>query len=160
MKLPKLLIMAGLVLALSNNGFAEGIDAPYPEGYRNWFHVKTMLIEPGHQLENPFQGIHHVYANPKAVKGLSTGIYANGSVFAFDLLHYVEKDLTIQEGDRKLTGIMHKDSNKYSSTGGWGFEGFAGDSKTKRLVNDGGKSCFACHTSERKTDFVFSQIRK
>lgn len=160
MKLTKLSMMAGLMLALSNSSFAEGIDAPYPEGYRSWFHVKTMLIEPGHQLQNPFQGIHHVYANPKAVEGLGTGTYTDGSVFVFDLLHYVEKDLTIQEGDRKLTGIMHKDSKKYSSTGGWGFEGFAEDSKTKRLVNDGGKSCFACHTSERETDFVFSQIRK
>lgn len=160
MKLCNLSVVSALTLALSNSGFAEGIDAPYPEGYRSWFHVKTMLIEPGHQLENPFQGIHHVYANPKAVKGLNTGTYANGAVFAFDLLNYTEKDLTIQEGDRKLIGIMHKDSNKYSSTGGWGFEGFSGNSKTKRLVNDGGQSCFACHTSERKTDFVFSQIRK
>ena len=160
MKLPILSIIAVLILSLSISGFAEGIDAPYPEGYRSWFHVKTMLIEPGHPLENPFQGIHHVYANPKAVKGLNTGTYANGAVFAFDLLKYTEKDLTIQEGERKLLGIMHKDSNKYSSTGGWGFEGFAGDSKTKRLVNDGGQSCFACHTSERKNDFVFSQIRK
>jgi len=160
MKLPMLLIIAVLMLSLSNSGFAEGIDAPYPEAYRSWFHVKTMLIEPGHPLENPFQGIHHVYANTKAVKGLNTGTYANGAVFAFDLLEYTKKDLTIQEGERKLLGIMHKDSNKYSSTGGWGFEGFAGDSKTKRLVNDGGQSCFACHTSERKNDFVFSQIRK
>lgn len=160
MRLPMLSIIAVLILSLSNSGFAEGIDAPYPEGYRSWFHVKTMLIEPGHPLENPFQGLHHVYANPKAVKGLNTGTYANGAVFAFDLLKYTEKDLTIQEGERKLLGIMHKDSNKYSSTGGWGFEGFAGDSKTKRLVNDGGQSCFACHTSERKNDFVFSQIRK
>ena len=160
MKLPMLSIIAVLMLSLTNSGFAEGVDAPYPEGYRSWFHVKTMLIEPGHSLENPFQGIHHVYANPKAVKGLNTGTYSNGAVFAFDLLKYTEKDLTIQEGKRKLLGTMHKDSNKYSATGGWGFEGFAGDSKTKRLVNDGGQSCFACHTSERKRDFVFSQIRK
>ena len=160
MKSLMLSIITALMLSLSNSGFAEGIDAPYPEGYRSWFHVKTMLIEPGHQLENPFQGLHHVYANPKAVQGLNTGTYANGAIFAFDLLKYAEKDLTIQEGDRKLLGIMHKDSNKYSSTGGWGFEGFAGNSKTKRLVNDGGRSCFACHASERKADFVFSQIRK
>lgn len=160
MKLCNLSVVAVLTLTLSNSGFSEGMDAPYPEGYRNWFHVKTMLIEPGHQLENPFQGIHHVYANSKAVKGLNTGTYSDGSVLVFDLLNYSEKDLTIQEGDRKLVGIMHKDSNKYSSTGGWGFEGFAGDSKTERLVNDGGQSCFACHSPEKKSDFVFSQIRK
>jgi len=159
MKSTNLAALTGLILALSNSSFAEGIDAPYPEGYRNWFHVKTMLIEPGHQLENPFQGIHHVYANPNAVEGLNTGVYPDGSVLVFDLLEYSEKDLTIQEGDRKLVGIMHKNSNMYSSTGGWGFEGFAGNSKTERLVHDGGKSCFACHTSEKNTDYVFSRIR-
>ena len=95
-----------------------------------------------------------VYANPVAVKGLNTGTYANEAVFVFDLLNYTEKDLTIQEGDRKLIGIMHKDSNKYSSTGGWGFEGFSGDSKTKRLVNDGGQSCFACHTLEKGREHI------
>jgi hypothetical protein len=61
-----------------------------------------MLIEPGHQLENPFQGIHHIYANPKGVEGLNTGTYPDGSVLVFDLLNYAEKDLTIREGDRKL----------------------------------------------------------
>lgn len=160
MKLLRFTVIAGLILVLTNSGFAAGIDTPYPEGYRNWFHVKTMLIAPGHPLENPFQGLHHVYANAKAVKGLNTGTYPDGSVLVFDLLKYAEKDLTIQEGGRKLVGIMHKNSNKYSSTGGWGFEGFSGNSKTERLVKDGGKSCFACHTSEKKTDFVFSRIRK
>ncbi|WP_198942653.1 hypothetical protein [Methyloprofundus sedimenti] len=29
-----------------------------------------MLIKPGHTLENPFQGLHHIYANKLAEKGL------------------------------------------------------------------------------------------
>lgn len=160
MKLCNYSIITGLIFMLLNSSVAVGSGAPYPEGYRSWFHVKSMVIEPGHPLENPFQGIHHVYANTKAVSGLKTGSYADGSVLVFDLLNYSNKDLTIQEGDRKLVGIMQKDTNKYSTTGGWGFEGFAGNSKTKRLVKDGGKSCYSCHTSEKKTDFVFSQIRK
>jgi hypothetical protein len=160
MNLSTSVILSALIFSISNSVFAEGVDVPYPEGYRNWFHVKTMLIEPGHQLEDPFQGIHHVYANSNALEGLKTGTYPDGSVLVFDLLEYSETDLTIQEGDRKLLGIMHKNPIKYSSTGGWGFEGFAGNSKTERLVNDGGASCFACHASEKKTDYVFSQIRK
>lgn len=160
MILPRFAVITGLVLGLTNNAIAADTAAPYPEGYRNWLHVKTMLIEPGHPLENPFQGIHHIYANAKAVKGLNTGSYPDGSVLVFDLLQYTKKEQTIQEADRKLLGIMHKQSKQYASTGGWGFEGFAGDSKTQRLVKDGGKSCYACHTSENKTDYVFSQIRK
>ncbi len=158
MKLSASAIAAALV-AFFNNVAAAG-DVPYPEGYRNWFHVKTMLIQPGHQLENPFQGIHHVYANAGALEGLKTGVYPDGSVLVFDLLEYAEQDKTIQEGARKLVGVMHKNAKQYSSTGGWGFEGFAGDSTTERLVSDGGASCFACHAPEQKNDYVYSTIRQ
>lgn len=160
MKTAASLSLAILLLAFSIGGYAGEQDIPYPEGYRNWFHVKTMLIKPGHKLENPFQGIHHVYANWKAVNGLKKGAYSDGAVLVFDLLNYSDKDLTIQEGERKLLGVMRKDSKKYGSTGGWGFEGFAGDSKTERLVNDGGTSCFACHAPGKSSDYVFSQLRK
>jgi hypothetical protein len=149
-----------LMLVFSASVYADDSKIAYPESYRNWFHVKTMLIKPGHQLENPFQGIHHVYANSKAVSGLKNGTYADGAVLVFDLLNYSDKDLTIQEGARKLLGIMHKDSRKYVATGGWGFEAFSGDSKTERLVKDAGASCFACHAPAKKSDYVFSQLRK
>jgi hypothetical protein len=118
-----------------------------------------MLIEPGHPLENPFRGIHHIYANKKAMKGYKTGDFPNGSVIVFDLLKYAEKNNTIQEGERKLVGVMRKNGKKYSDTGGWGFEGFAGDSKSERLTKDGGTSCFECHQSEKRTDYVFSKVR-
>ncbi len=132
---------------------------PYPDGYRNWVHVKSMVIFPGHALEDPFGGIHHVYANEKAVSGLKSGKYQDGSVLAFDLLEYIEGGNALQEGKRKLVGVMEKNSSKYSATGGWGFEGFAGKSKTERLTNDGGKSCFDCHASKKSTDYVFSKLR-
>ncbi|ANE54815.1 MULTISPECIES: cytochrome P460 family protein [Methylomonas] len=150
---------AGLFLTLFASAQAAEHSVAYPEGYRTWLHAKSMLIQPGHALENPFQGLHHVYANKKAESGLKSGKYEDGSVLVFDLLQYQEKDKTIQEGERKLVGVMQKDSKKYAATGGWGFEGFAGNSKTERLVKDGGASCFACHASEQKTDYVFSQYR-
>jgi len=160
MKLAISSAFAVLMFAFATGGYAAGTDIPYPEGYRNWLHVKSMVIKPGHQLENPFQGIHHVYANSKAAYGLRNGTYSDGAVLVFDLLNYSDKDLTIQEGPRKLLGIMRKDSTKYASTGGWGFEGFAGDSKTERLVKDGGTSCFGCHAPAKASNYVFSQLRK
>jgi Cytochrome P460 len=153
------IMMAGLLSAIASASYAETAGIPFPDAYRNWLHVKSMLIQPGHSLENPFQGIHHVYANDKAASGLKIGKYKDGSVLVFDLLKYEEKDKTIQEGERKLVGVMHKDSAKYASTGGWGFEGFAGNSKTERLVKDRGKACFDCHTSEKGKDYVFSAVR-
>ena len=153
------LIFALMVSTFITLAVADGNKVPYPESYRQWQHVKSMLIQPGHPLENPFQGIHHIYANDEAVEGLKAGQYADGSVLAFDLLAYTEKDNTIQEGKRKLLGVMHKDSAKYSKTGGWGFEGFTGDSKTERLTSDGGQSCYGCHLPQKESDYVFSRFR-
>lgn len=155
------LIVATLLLGTTTGITAdESGKVAYPDGYRNWHHVKSMLILPGHSLENPFLGIHHVYANELAADGLKSGQYADGSVLAFDLLSFVNADNTIVEGERKLLGLMVRDAGKYSSTGGWGFEGFAGNSKTKRLVSDGGDSCYACHTAVESTSYVFSQLRR
>ncbi|MCG8425935.1 MAG: cytochrome P460 family protein [Chromatiales bacterium] len=160
MKLRNAALFACMSLISIEPAMAGEKKVPYPDNYRNWSHVKTMLIQPGHPLENPFQGIHHVYANKKAYKGLKNGRYEDGSVLVFDLLNYAEKDHAIQEGERKLIGIMHKDAKKYAQTGGWGFEGFAGDSRTERLVQDGGSSCFACHTQQKENDYVFSKLRE
>ena len=159
MKTKIFLQTVGLVVISSTSVTAENEAVPYPDGYRTWTHVKSMLIQPGHALENPFQGIHHVYANEIARKGLESGLYADGAILAFDLLEYSEKDNTIQEGKRKLLGVMQKNAIKYKATGGWGFEGFAGNSQTERLSNDGGQSCYGCHTSQKDKDFVFSELR-
>ena len=67
----------------------------------------------------------------------------------------------VQEGARKVLGVMHKDSKKWKDTGGWGFEGFKGDSKSERAVGaNAAAACFQCHTSQRQKDFVFSSYRK
>lgn len=154
------IIIFAILISMSSLCFAESPKVDYPEGYRQWTHIKSMLIEPGHPLENPFQGLHHVYGNDKALKGLNSGTYPDGSVLVFDLLNYKQGGKAIQEEARKLVGVMVKNKNQFKSTGGWGFEGFAGDSKSKRLVGDGGVGCYTCHTSQTKSDFVFSKMRK
>ncbi len=153
------IITVTLTLTFSITSYSGKDKVPYPNDYRNWSHVKSMIIEPGHPLEDPFQGIHHIYANGKALQGLKNGNYLDGSVLVFDLLNYIKKDNTIQEGNRKLVGVMHKDTKKYAKTGGWGFEGFAADSKMERLTKDGGASCFSCHAPQKNNDYVFSRLR-
>jgi hypothetical protein len=137
-----------------------GDKVAYPDGYRSWTHIKSMVLHEGHPLENPFMGIHHVYGNPQGVEGSKSGHYEDGAVLVFDLLKYLTSDNASVEGDRVLVGVMVKDSDKYQSTGGWGFEGFAGDSQSERLVNDGGTSCFDCHASRKESDYVFSRWRQ
>jgi len=132
----------------------------YPSGYRAWQHTKTMLILPGHPLEEPFGGIHHIYANPEAMEGLTTGEYKEGSFFVFDLLGYEEGDKIIVETARKRVDVMQYDPDRFAETGGWGFETFAGDSTTERIVTDGGASCFSCHESMAQgSNFVVSTYR-
>jgi hypothetical protein len=149
------------LLALATQAVAA--DAPpvaYPEGYRQWTHVKSMVIQPGHALYDAFGGIHHLYANPKAEAGYKSGKFADGAVIVFDLLEAKAAENTVQEGARKVVGVMLKDAAKYKATGGWGFEGFKGDSKTERAVaKNAATACYQCHTSQKDKDFVFSAYR-
>jgi hypothetical protein len=131
----------------------------YPKGYRLWTHIKSMDILEGHQLFEMFGGLHHVYANTKAYRALLKGKpYPNGAVFVFDLLEAPEKDKAITEGSRKFIGVMEKNTRKYADTGGWGFEGFKGDTK-ERMVTDM-KKCFQCHEPQKEAGYIFSKFRK
>jgi len=139
---------------------ADPPPVAYPEGYRNWTHVKSMVIQPGHALFDAFGGIHHLYANKKALAGYRAGKFADGAVIVFDLLDAKSADNTVQEGARKVVGVMVKDARRYAATGGWGFEGFKGDSKTERAVgNNAAAACYQCHTAKKDADFVFSAWR-
>lgn len=149
-----------LIMALGASSVALASDpVAYPDGYRDWTHIKTMVLYPEHALANPFEGIHHVYGNEKAVAGAQTGKFANGAVLVFDLLEFRTGDNASTEGERKLLGVMVRDSDRYPDTGGWGFEGFSGSSRSERLVTDGGQSCFACHASQKDNDYVFTRWR-
>jgi hypothetical protein len=140
---------------------AEPSPVPYPEGYRNWHHVKSMVIQTGHPLYDSFGGIHHLYANPQAVRGYKTGTFPDGAVIVFDLLDAKSGDSAIVEGDRKVVGVMHKNNRLYKTTGGWGFEGFKGGSKSERAVgNNAASACFQCHTQRQDQGFVFSSARE
>jgi hypothetical protein len=139
---------------------AQTPTVPFPDGYRDWRHVKSMVIAQGHPLFEAFGGIHHIYANDLALKGYASGKFPDGSVIVFDLLEAHTKDSATTEGARKVLGVMHKDGARWAATGGWGFEGFKGDSRTERAVGASApKSCFACHTGQKATDYVFSKLR-
>lgn len=139
---------------------AEPAAVPYPAGYRDWHHVKSMVINSGHPLYQSFGGIHHLYANKKAVEGYRKGRFPDGAVIVFDLLEAKTADNAVTEGPRKVVGVMHRDAKKFRDTGGWGFEGFKGDSRTERAVGrDAATACYQCHTQQKDKDFVFSSLR-
>ncbi len=151
-----------LCLALAATpALAADPSVPYPNGYRDWTHVKSMVIQQGHPLFEAFGGIHHIYANDKAMQGYRKGgAFPDGAVIIFDLLDVKRGGSAIEEGARKVVGVMMKDAKRWKDTGGWGFEGFKGDSKTERTVGGNAKSaCFECHAPQKSRDFVFSAWR-
>lgn len=137
--------------------FAAGV--PYPEGYRDWHHVKSMVIEPGHALYDSFGGIHHIYANRKAVQGYRTGRFPDGAVIVFDLLEAQRAGNAVTEGPRKLVGVMVRDGRRYAATGGWGFEGFKADGRERLVGANAASACFQCHAAHRDSGYVVSRMR-
>jgi Cytochrome P460 len=141
---------------------AKPIDLiPYPVGYRQWVHVMSALVGP----ESPFftnsGGIHHIYANDKAMEGYKSGRYPDGSIIVADFLETKESKGITTEGPRRRIDVMLKDGKRYTETGGWGFEQFKGDSQTDRMVTaEIAAKCFACHGTQKESDSVFSKYRK
>jgi len=155
------ILASGALLIAASAIAGEPPAVAYPEGYRDWHHVKSMVIQAGHPLFGAFGGIHHLYANAKAMEGYRVGHFPDGAVIVFDLLEaQATNDHAIVEGARKIVGVMRKDSAHYADTGGWGFEGFKGGVKTERVVgSNAAEACFGCHTARREADYVFSVPR-
>lgn len=149
-----------LLTVITSAAAAAVADVPYPENYRSWTHIKSLVLEQGHPLYESFGGIHHLYGNAKAVAGYKSGRFADGSVIVFDLLEAHRADGAVSEGARKVVGVMHKDSKRWASTGGWGFEGFKGDTRDRAVGDNAAKACFACHLAQKDRGFVFSAYRK
>lgn len=156
----RLPLAACLLAAALPAAAADPAPVPYPKGYREWTHVKSMQILPGHPLYDAFGGLHHLYANAKAMAGYRSGRFPDGAVIVFDLREARTEGNAMTAGPRKVVGVMHRDAKRWRDTGGWGFEGFKGDSKTERAVGaNAAKACFECHTSQKDRDFVFSSYR-
>ncbi len=153
-------LMVGGMLATASA--AEPIGPKFPQGYREWTHVKSMVIHSDkHPLFVPFGGIHHVYVNKTGLAAAKThGKFPDGSILVFDLLHNADADGAYTEGTRKVVAVMQKDSTKYKQTAGWGFQAFKGGNPNDPTVTDSNSQCLACHQSQKDNDYVFSRFRE
>lgn len=158
---------AGLATALTAVAQKDAKNPPvaYPKNYRMWTHVKSMVIhQEKHPLFGAFGGIHHVYANDKAMTGMKKGgkDYQKGAAFVFDLLQADESGGAFTEGKRKFVAVMERDTKKYSATEGWGWQVFdAGDPK-KPIITDlsAAVACATCHKEVGSKAFVFTEWRE
>jgi hypothetical protein len=145
------------LVAVTTIAAASADDLKLPTGYRTWFHVNTMVIDKASPLFDSLGGMHNVYANARAVDGLKkSGSFPNGSQFVTDLHDFTITDGSYVEGPRKAVATMIKDSKKYASTGGWGFQLWAEGDSTKPQVTDAAKQCFECHEPKKSQGYVFS----
>lgn len=148
-----------LSLALATPALAADPQVAYPKGFRSWKHVKSMVINPGHALYDAVGGIHHIYANPKALKGYASGRFPDGAVLVFDLFEAVDKESAVSEGARKAVVVMERDARRFRATDGWGYQVFDPATRKGKLDAKAVQDCHGCHTAQKARGYVFSELR-
>jgi hypothetical protein len=149
------LLMIGAALATAG----PGDTIPYPSDYRKWTHVKSTVIGPEYPRFATNGGIHHFYANEKAMEGYRTGKFPEGAILIDDGLNITEKAGVTSEASRRRVAVMLRDSGRFAETGGWGFEMFPGDTQTGSLNVEARQACYECHKNAPR-ESVYSQYRK
>jgi hypothetical protein len=128
-----------------------------PTSFRHWYHVNTMVIDKDSPLFEAMGGMHNVYINSTGEPALKKGgPYPDKTVFLVDLHQFTITDGAYVEGPRKAIAMMLKDGKKYASTGGWGFQAWAGGDPTKPVVTNAVTQCFGCHQPKKDQGYVFS----
>ena len=162
MKKSMLMLLATAVCAGGFSLRAQRDDtAPFPKEFRKWAHVKSVLVGPQSAAFATEGGIHHIYANDKALEGYDTGKFPDGSVIVYDLLETKEMAGNTIEGPTRRVDVMAKQRELYRATGGWEFMSFPGGNPTDgKLTAERQAACATCHADRKDRDFVFSEFRK
>src|SRR5277367_1219814 len=79
-------VVVGMLAAIGSV-FAQSTanDVPFPNGFRDWFLVNTMIVTKDSPIFGQIGGLHHIYVNTVALPTLkATGPYPypDGSIFA------------------------------------------------------------------------------
>jgi hypothetical protein len=152
------MFLAALVAA--GTLFAATEDSPkIPTDFQRGYLANAMLVTKEPNKTGLITGMHLIYVNPVGLDRLKRGgstPYPDGTVFVDDVRAFSVDDGAYQQGARKFLTVMVKDSKKYGSTGGWGFQAWPGGDPSKPIVDDSTKQCFTCHVPQRANDYVFS----
>src|ERR1700730_9674747 len=136
-QIPGLFCAAAGLLAVVAVSARAADDLTPPVGYRNWFHVNTMIVDKASPLFAALGGMHNVHVNPVGEPALKTrGPYPDGSMFLTDLQDFSVVDGSYVEGALKGLALMQKDSQRFAATGGWGFQFWAEGDPKKPAVTD------------------------
>ncbi|HEU4602607.1 MAG TPA: cytochrome P460 family protein [Steroidobacteraceae bacterium] len=141
----------------------EPAYVPFPENYRSWQLVKSIVVGPDCALFSKRGGIHHYYANSEAVEGYKTGKFPAGSIIVDEAMWMkdgegVAKGIWLENG-RRFLEVMRRDPNAYKDMDGWGYERFDGEDRVGKLGPGGQDHCHSCHVNAKDHDLVFSRMR-
>lgn len=166
-----LLLLAGAALAggagysastsQSSNAAADAIaQDQLPPGYRDW-----KLISVAHE-EGDLNDIRAILGNDVAIRAFREGnpTFPDGAIIARLAWKYEpseENNKAFGRPQSFVAGVpvngvqfMVKDSQKYASTGGWGFAHF---DDGKPIDKTKLHACFACHQAIPDRDLVFTR---
>ena len=129
-----------------------------PPGYRDW-----KLISVAHE-EGSLNDLRAVLGNDLAIKAYRDEKlpFPDGAIIARIAWRYVPSEennkvfghpQSFVAGPPTNVQFMVKDSQKYASTGGWGFAQFS-DGKPDAISVQG---CFSCHVPVKDRDFIFTR---
>ena len=140
--------------------FARADDGPkLPVNFQSGVLANSMLVTKEPNNTGLLIGVHHVYVNKTGAdrfKRGGTGQYPEGTTFVDDVREFTLDDGVYHEAGRKFLTVMIKNSKKYASTGGWGFQAWKGGDPTQPIASDPVKMCYSCHVPQKGNDFVFS----
>ena len=163
LKFGRILASIAALLSLSTiSAQPAGDDIRFPSEFRSWFAVNSMIVAKDSPIFSQIGGMHIIYVNAKGLATLKRGgplPYPDGTMFADDVHDFSVKDGSYVEGSKKAVTVMVKDAKRYPSTGGWGFQAWAGGEPKKPLVPDSAhavKACFTCHIPQKDRDYTFS----
>jgi len=149
-------LVAGIVFSAKNEIPPAPNEIALPQGYKDWW-----LISSSHREDN--KTLRVILGNDVAIKAVregKTNPWPDGAILG----KLVWKDKSHEKWDKATipgefvhAEFMIKDSQKYSSTGGWGFARWTG-MKQNPYGKDASfvQECFGCHIPVKDNDYVFT----
>jgi hypothetical protein len=151
--------LLGLVAVVA---WAADPQAPfYPENYRQWTVARFRFIGPESPQWQAQGGLRHYFANDTALA--SWGRFRDGSVIVDERVHAKLNAQNVwEEAGVAHVAVMRKDSGGHADTGGWYFNVFTAQDRSRGITAAAAKArCFdACHQAQEARDFVFSDPRR
>jgi Cytochrome P460 len=152
-----LMVRSELLLADNTPAQADLATISLPPDYESWRHVKTQIIQEGPGFER-FGGMHHIYANERALQGLRSRRFEEGAILVAEFRTLARQNNVIDAGAIRMVDVMVFDPRRFADTDGWGYAEFVGpELKVRRF--DSRAECHACHAKRVDKGHVFTELR-